>query len=173
MTDETLFRRAMHALAVNFNRDLDGDVLQVYWRACKGVEMTDAEFAAAVTLAIRQETMMPPVARLLALARPESDVRSEALRVFGQITQCTAHNPAAGEYVSRTLVQQRLGDAAVAAFDAIGGKQTWASDPQHRLRDFVTVYEHERAIERRNALAVSQRRPPALPGVQPNMIEAH
>src|SRR5512138_1523016 len=87
MTDETLFRRAMHALAVNFNREMDGDVLQVYWRALNGVQISDAEFAAAVTLAIRQDQHMPPIARLIALARPESDVRSEAVSVFGKIAR--------------------------------------------------------------------------------------
>lgn len=172
MTDETLFRRAMHALAVNFNRELDSDVLQVYWRALNSVTMTDAEFAAAVTLAVRQEKQMPPIARLIELARPEHDVRAEALSAFGKIARCTTHNPASGEYVSRALVLQRLGAIAVTAFDAVGGSRTWASDPQHRLRDFVTVYEHERAVEQRQALALTQHSKTLTPA-HPTMIEAH
>lgn len=168
MTNEQLFRRAMHSLAVNFGRDLDTDSLEVYWRALKGCGVTDDEFATAVTLALRQDLTMPPIARLLVLARPETDAHAEGVRVFGLIDTCRSYNPAVGEYVSSVKVLSQFGQAAHDAFMAIGGKVTWAGGtPHHRLRDFLTVYEAETAIWRRDSTMarISGPRAKALPAV--------
>lgn len=152
ISDNTL-AAGLRRIAARHGRDVSPDMVRAYRGDLH--DLTDEEFLVAVKRSGRECETWPSPAVLLRLARPEGDAHAEGVRVFGQIARCTTYNPAVGDYVSAQRVADELGVPAYRAFIAIGGKDTWADgSPQHRLRDFLAVYEQEIATQRRdNALA--------------------
>lgn len=154
MTNETQFKAEMHALGVAFNRTITDDHLTLYWSALS--DLTDEEFARGVMVAVNEERYWPAPATLRLFARPEIPLTGEAGKAFEAINGLGVYDPE-GYRWSRHTIRERLGPAALAGFDAIGGEAAWSTGSYtFRRKDFVTefvAYRREEMREERLALA--------------------
>ena len=147
MKDETRFKAGMHMLGTAFKTPITPEHLSLYWTAL--ADLSDDEFARAVHVAVNEEEFWTPPARLRSLAQPVANFTAEAGQAYERVEKLGTYDPE-GYRWSRAVVKRELGEAGLAAFDAIGGSAAW-EDRSHvyRRKDFVETYVATRREEQR------------------------
>lgn len=144
MIDTEIFSRAMGELADRFNRPLAPLTSRKYY-ATLNAELTTEEFVAAADIAFRDCTFWPSPKELIEFVKPTPDLDLEAGRAFEQLRRLGETHPTAGMCWRRADVEDLLGEAGVAAFDAIGANERLrgltAQDLPWARREFIAAYK--------------------------------
>lgn len=151
MTREN-FVKGMAALCENFSREQTPSLVELFWGSLS--QLTDDEWARAMSQSIGNDEFFPTVARLLRYARPqkpEAVVRSEnkarAQEVYEQIIDAFE----GGRPLSSAKVEAEFGYAAKVAFGAAGGHGAFAwCDPRNepfRRKAFIEAFEEVGTVQ--------------------------
>lgn len=138
--DKDRFALGMGRLAGNFGRNLDGEVLRVYYRALSAV-LTTEQFERAVARAIEGETFWPPVAVLVKLAGADAATRAE--EAFSHVLRVLREH---GGYrmLPHAVFLDAFDEATKAAIRACGGLSQFpdgfGSPAPEFVRRFVRGY---------------------------------
>lgn len=165
MIDTEIFSRAMGELADRFNRPLAPLTSRKYY-ATLNAELSTEEFVAAADIAFRDCTFWPSPRELIEFVKPTLDLNLEATRAFEQLRKLGELHPTAGMCWRRSEVEDRLGEAGVIAFDAIGANERLrgltAQDLPWARREFIAAYkaastDRERVERAHHAIVGAQR----------------
>jgi len=148
MIDRARFASSLASLAAvlpMFGRTFTRQLQEIYWHAL--ADLSDEDFEAACTRALRECTQFPSPAELLerAPARPKSDLELLAARTFQLILRHPKRNDSGTLYWREQDLAERYGRAAGEAFviaGATGGFRA-AMDPERERfirRDFIAAF---------------------------------
>jgi hypothetical protein len=129
-----VFTSGMAALALNHNREITSELIELYWSILQSLSVEELERAFHACLI--HEQFFPPVARIVHHARPARVESAEAYQVFDLI--CAEYF--SGRHLDPRQVEDRYGQAAKLAFCAAGGRVVFdriGGEDQDRLRSFA------------------------------------
>lgn len=115
MATKETFTRGMAALAMNFNREITSELVELYWAILQ--ELTDEELDRAFQTSMRKDEFWPPTARLLRYARTPVPAKASGALVFQEIVDSYFR----GRHLDPRQIAQVYGNEARAAFIAAGG----------------------------------------------------
>jgi len=115
MASKETFTKGMAALAMNFNREITAELIELYWAILQDLE--DLDLDRAFRLVLAQDEFFPPTARILKYAQTRRLPAADAGEVFTKIVS----DYASGEALLPVEVQHRYGRAARLSFQAAGG----------------------------------------------------